>query len=505
MTTTTSHGRWLIGLGLSALALWVYWPVFDLALLGWDTWPMILTARVQSWGDLWGCVSESMMDGRYPHGEYYRPVTNLFFALDHALGGLEPSAYHRTDWLIHLATTLLMAALAARLFPRLHGLRIAAVAGVLFCLHPIHLELVTAPPRRADTLCLLFTLACLLSQSLPGRDAGTRGRWMGALFAFLAVGSKETGAVVLPVAFAWHTCFVQGPCTLFERLRHGARRTVPILIGVGVLLGIRTLVLGGLGGPLPIAELEPVSRSELFGSLIERAVLPMPLWGWSTVDWPYLPLLAASLLVVGAVRLSRTAQAIEQESSHAPQAGSVLAFLGLWSLAVLGITSFADQMRDWYALLLSAPVVLVIARGLVADKSQWRTAGPWLVVFPLVSLVFLARGWPLEPTPRLHAMSTLARQDLLRLEEGVLSTPDGAFLRLNPWHPMLPPASDGAGVHSLYSAFDYSLQAWCELRWPERSIEVISWYQDKNPQPRPGVLTVQLIPGPEPGWVKDLP
>ena len=33
----------------------------------------------------------------------------------------------------------------------------------------------------------------------------------------------------------------------------------------------------------------------------------------------------------------------------------------------------------------------------------------------------------------------------------------------------------------------------------------LSWYQDKNPQPRPGVLTVQLIPGPEPGWVKDLP
>jgi hypothetical protein len=102
-------------------------------------------------------------------------------------------------------------------------------------------------------------------------------------------------------------------------------------------------------------------------------------------------------------------------------------------------------------------------------------------------------------------MSTLARQDLQRLEEGVLSSGDGEFLRLNPWHPMLPPASDGAGVHSLYSAFDYSLQAWCELRWPERSIEVISWYEDKNPQPRPGVLTVQLIPGPEPGWVKDLP
>jgi hypothetical protein len=189
----------------------------------------------------------------------------------------------------------------------------------------------------------------------------------------------------------------------------------------------------------------------------------------------------------------------------APPLGSSLAFLGLWSLAIFGITSLADQMRDWYALLLSAPVVLVIARGLMTSGSQWRTStGPWLVIFPLVSLVFLARGWPLEPTPRLHAMSTLARQDLQRLEEGVLSTSDGAFLRLNPWHPMLPPASDGAGVRSLFSAFDYSLQAWCELRWPERSIKVEAWTREV-PELQPGVLTVQLIPGPEPGWVKDLP
>ena len=502
MTAMTSHGRWLLGLGLSALALWVYWPIFDLALLGWDTWPMILTARVQSWSDLWGCVSESMMDGRYPHGEYYRPVTNLFFALDHALGGLDPRTYHRTDWLIHLANTLLMAGLAARLFRGRHGLRIAAVAGVLFCLHPIHMELITAPPRRADMLCLLFTLACLLSQSLPSRDSGARGRWMGALFAFLAVGSKETGVVVLPVAFAWHTCFVQGPCTLPERLRRGARLTVPVLIGVGVLLAVRTLVLGGLGGPLPIAELEPVGRIELFGNLIERTVLPMPFWEWSSV---YLPLVAAGWLVAGAIRLSRAPQAGEPEDRQAPNARSVVAFLGLWSLAVFGITSFADQVRDWYALLLSAPVVLAIARGLTADRSQWRTSGPWLAIFPVVALVIILRGWPLEPSPRLQAMSILAQQDLERLEEGVLSTPEGAFLRLNPWHPMLSPASDGTGVRSLYSAFDYSLQAWCELRWPERSIEVISWYQDKNAKPRPGVLTVQLIPGPEPAWVKDLP
>lgn len=498
----TSHGRWLLGLGLSALALWVYWPLFDLALLGWDTWPMILTARVQSWGDLWGCVSESLMDGRYRYGEYYRPVTNLFFALDHALGGLEPGAYHRTDWLIHLANTLLMAGLAARLWPGRLGLRVAAVAGVLFCLHPIHMELITAPPRRADTLCLLFTLACLLSQSLPGRETGGRSQWLGGLFAFLAVASKETGAVVLPIVFAWHACFVQGPCSLPGRVRSGVRKTVPVLIGVGALITVRAFVLGGLGGPAPIPGLDPAGRMELFGLLIERTVLPMPLFGWTG---PFPPLIAVGLLLVGVVRLSRMTQTAGSAELDAPPLGSSLAFLGLWSLAIFGITSLADQMRDWYALLLSAPVVLVIARGLMTSGSQWRTStGPWLVIFPLVSLVFLARGWPLEPTPRLHAMSTLARQDLQRLEEGVLSTSDGAFLRLNPWHPMLPPASDGAGVRSLFSAFDYSLQAWCELRWPERSIKVEAWTREV-PELQPGVLTVQLIPGPEPGWVKDLP
>jgi hypothetical protein len=501
MTATNNNARWLLAAGLGTLALWVYWPLFDLALLGWDTWPMILTARVQSWSDLWGCVSESLMDGRYPHGEFYRPVTNLLFALDHALGGLEPSAYHRTDWLIHLTSTLLMAGLAARLCAGRHALRVAAVAGVLFCLHPIQLELITAPPRRADTLCLLFTLACLLTQPLRGMNRDVRSKYLGGLFAFLAVGSKETGAVVLPVVLAWHLCFAQGPCTTLERLRRGARGTLPVLVGVVALVAVRTLVLGGMGGPVPLGA-EPAGRLELFGALIERAVLPLPLWGWSH---PHLPLYAAGLLVFGAVKISRSHRTAGSDEQDTPSVGSVLSFLGLWSLAVIAITGFADQMHEWYALLLTAPVVLIVARCLISERAERSAAlGPWLLIFPLVSLVFLARGWPLESTPRLQAMSILAEQDLRRLEEGVESSADGTLLRLNPWHPMLDPAPDGAGVRSLFSAYDYSLQAWCELRWPERAIEVTAWTLE-IPQPRPGVLTVQLIPGPEPGWVKDRP
>jgi len=486
-----------VGVGLTALTLLVYWPLLDLALLGWDSWPMILTARVQDWGDLWGCLTEPLMDGRYPLGEFYRPVTNLFFAIDHSLGGLEPGAYHRTDLLIHLGNTLLIACLAARLCVGRAALWAAGCVGVLYCLHPIQLELITASPRRADTLCLLFTLACLLTQGLPGEGHPRGPRWLGGLLAFLAVGSKETGAVVLPVVFAWHVCLSSQGQVPLERLRSAAKKSLPVLFGVLALLAVRTLVLGGLGGPVPLGG-EPVGRLELFGTLIERTVLPLPVLGWSHAR---LPFYAAGLILMGATWLSLRDVSTRRLPEGAPRMGPVMSFLGLWCLSVFAITGFADQMHEWYALLLSAPVVLTVGQCMVRMRFPLRAlACPWLMVFPIVSLVVVLRGWPLESTPRLDAISFLAQQDLTRLEEGVESADDGTVLRLNPWHPMLAPASDGSDVRSLFSAFDYGLQAWCELRWPERTFDVQAWTLE-IPQPQPDMLRVQLIPGPEPGYL----
>ena len=82
----------LAGLALVVLVLVTYRQVPGLAMLGWDGWPLVAASRVQGLGDLFGTFGVELMDGRYPHGHFYRPITHLAFALDAAVSGLDPGA-----------------------------------------------------------------------------------------------------------------------------------------------------------------------------------------------------------------------------------------------------------------------------------------------------------------------------------------------------------------------------------------------------------------------------
>ncbi|HEY5659002.1 MAG TPA: hypothetical protein VIY27_14540, partial [Myxococcota bacterium] len=101
---------------VAAAVFGAYGDVLDLGLLGHDVYPMIAASRIQSASDLVGTFSEPLMDGRFPKGDFYRPVTNLSFALDYALWGLTPFGYHLTDLLIFVANGALLCAFTRRLF-----------------------------------------------------------------------------------------------------------------------------------------------------------------------------------------------------------------------------------------------------------------------------------------------------------------------------------------------------------------------------------------------------
>ena len=103
------------GLALALVAaFFAHRFVLDLELMGWDTYPTIAASRVRDLGDLLGGFSEELMDGRYPGGHFYRPLTNLVFALDHALWGLRPFGYQLTNLVILLAGVVAVFVLARR-------------------------------------------------------------------------------------------------------------------------------------------------------------------------------------------------------------------------------------------------------------------------------------------------------------------------------------------------------------------------------------------------------
>ena len=107
------------------------------------------------------------------HAGHYIPLTWLSLGLDYLLWGLRPAGYHLTSLLLHAATALAFYFLALRLL-RLAlpptttpaALRCgAALAALLFAVHPLRVESVAWATERRDVLSGLFyvlTLLCYL-------------------------------------------------------------------------------------------------------------------------------------------------------------------------------------------------------------------------------------------------------------------------------------------------------------------------------------------------------
>lgn len=128
----------------------------------------------------------------------YRPLTSFSFALQYAIHGDNPLPFHIVNWLLHALVSVQVARLAWTWFetnPRRD--RIALIAGLLFALHPVHVEAVVGIVGRAELLCAVFFLGALQLISRPL----TRARAIMAIVCLLgAVGSKEQGIVLIPIA-----------------------------------------------------------------------------------------------------------------------------------------------------------------------------------------------------------------------------------------------------------------------------------------------------------------
>lgn len=134
------------------------------------------------------------------------PMSYLSLAVDLQLFGLDARGFHATNLLLHLANTALVFLLARRIS---RDPAVAAIAGLLFGLHPLQVESVAWVISRKNVLFLFFALLSTHAYlRASGQEGGARWTSFGAsmLFFFLAVASKTTAAVfpALFVLLDWH-------------------------------------------------------------------------------------------------------------------------------------------------------------------------------------------------------------------------------------------------------------------------------------------------------------
>jgi hypothetical protein len=124
---------------------------------------------------------------------YFRPLPLLSFVVEARLGGLDPFLFHFTNIVLHAANTTLVVLLARAVNPA--GAAGAAIAGLLFALHPALVENVAWISDRFDLMMVFFVLLALVCE-LRVRYPSTRAAVVGVLF-MLALLCKETAVVLL--------------------------------------------------------------------------------------------------------------------------------------------------------------------------------------------------------------------------------------------------------------------------------------------------------------------
>jgi tetratricopeptide (TPR) repeat protein len=210
----------------------------------------------------------------------YRPVTSATFAIDRALAsGFNPSLSHGINALLHGVATWLVTLVALSV---LGAPLPACLAGLMFAVHPVHVEAVAGVVGRSEILAACGILSALLCHRAAQRHSRHETALLVAApsLSLLAMLSKES-AMVAP--------FLCGLLDLaFPHAGSIRRRRTLLYAGHGLAvfsaLVLRATALGGLGeGPIAFVDNPAASAGPIAGRLTALSCVARYAW---LLAWP---------------------------------------------------------------------------------------------------------------------------------------------------------------------------------------------------------------------------
>ncbi len=204
---------------------------------------------------------------------YYRPLTLLTFLIEERLHGLTPLPMHLVNLLLHAVNAFLVYRLT-RLLTRRNDA--AALAGILFAVHPINTEAVNFVSGGRNTLLAgLFVMMAYLLHRRSVVEKKTSWAVAGAAFFLAGLFSKESALAILPFIVALQIRpLLSG--TPGQRLK-SVGNLVPYLSGAAGYFILRSIALSRAGVEI---EILPGLGTRLLNNLY---IIPRYLL---TVMWP---------------------------------------------------------------------------------------------------------------------------------------------------------------------------------------------------------------------------
>lgn len=269
-----------VALLAGALVLAVFWPASRGGFV-WDDGGLITNRHdtLDEWADIPAAFGRAATAGEGV--AYYRPLMISTFVVDARLFGFDAPAFHRTNIVMHAVNValmvLLLVAYGCALVP-------AAMAGLLFGLHPLQCQAVALIFGRNDLMLVPPVVAMLVADEVVRRRGRPRLADVLVTLAFaVTLWTKETG-IVAPIFLVLLDLLWRGKSWRDLRAR------IPLGIACAVVtllyLATRIAVIGaaldtGTYGYVPPLE-RPALATAILGYYVRHAFLP-----WGAAPAPY--------------------------------------------------------------------------------------------------------------------------------------------------------------------------------------------------------------------------
>ncbi len=354
------------------------------------------------------------------HASYWSPLTWISHALDYAVWGLNPLGHHLTNNILHAANTFIVVLLVIRLLEAwtartvsheapsfLTGrsiLTAAGVTGLLFGLHPLHVESAAWIAERKDLLCALFFLLSIIAYTTyvggrqpkgngneeAGRNFFISRHYLTALGSFILALLSKPMAVSLPVVLLildWYP---------FNRLRSSRAFRLALIeklpfFALGLISSMLTVLAANKGGAMELMETVSLSTRVLVGFRSLAAYLGKMIWPLNLVPYYPYPKDAAlfSLEYSSAIVL-----VIGMTAACMIMAKRRKLWLAVWGyyvvtlVPVLGIVQVGGQaMADRFTYLPSLGLFLIMGLAVARASVAISALGKWRLTVKLFSSI----------------------------------------------------------------------------------------------------------------------
>lgn len=355
-----------------------------------------------------------------PSSPYYRPVFIAYLMIMWKLFGASASGWHVLNIILHLLASY-MVFLALERFTK--NRRLAAIASLLFAVHPLRSESVAWISGLTDPLLAVFLVSSLYFY-IRYREEGNVKLLAGSVALFTLAAFTKEPAVALPIFIGVYEVFiVNQERSLRERLKPAVKYSLGFLLVSALYLSARYYALGFA---LNNADFKSYPLYQIF------LTIPLVIWKYiGLLVWPIdLSVFHATYMVESPLELRFIL----------PLVGLVGVTYGLWRLRgsivarfailwffinllpVLNLSAFGEDflVQERYVYIPSIGFSLLVALGITRIPiEKWLPLGSRRVAQTALAgvLVFLLAGKSL-------AQNTAWENDMAVWLHGVEKAPD---------------------------------------------------------------------------------